>query len=567
MVTVTDDELATAAAEGEAGAFPQIYERYGEPIYDYLARLTGSRDEAADLTQATFERAWRALSGGRTPDHPRPWLYSIAHNVAIDALRRRRPLVALEDEDFIRLEPAPATLDPEAVALAAETAEDVWASAAALNPSEYTVLHCQLRAGLAPAEIAEVLHLRPGAVHVALSRARHSLEDAFTAMQVVRRGLRDCPDLSDLLGGHPPTRMDKATLRLVKGHMDGCERCRENARRFVAPAELFAALIPLAPTELRAPPATVLPGHHTGLVKGSGRLVRHLARASGSVPAAASAAVLATWLFIGGSDAGPFAGPVAVDPANVHSVDHLLTEPSADPRIEMTWDAPHVTGAQTVLGYSVSWTHRPRSEPPAVIGLLPSATGTVSPALGPGRWWFHLRTEDRAHRWTDTVHVGPFAISGPDAATTPAAGGDEAGSVEAHAAGPPTDSAGESSPSVTGTTLGGPGAGSFPSGPPITLPAPVTAAAGGGQGPPSGSTAPPSTSTPTTPSSTTSSTTTSIPQSPTTSTTLEGPPVCCPLPPPPTSTTTTTRPTTTTTTRPPTTTTTEDDHHPGRDGD
>ena len=55
--------------------------------------------------------------------------------------------------------------------------------------------------------------------------------------------------------------------------------------------------------------------------------------------------------FIGGSDAGPFAGPVAVDPVNVHSVDHVVTESSADPHIEMLWDTPRLGGAQTVLGH------------------------------------------------------------------------------------------------------------------------------------------------------------------------------------------------------------------------
>src|SRR5438067_410186 len=137
--------------------------------------------------------------------------------------------------------------DLAAAAIAAETAQDVWSSAAALSRTEYAALHFQVRVGLAPAEIAEAMHVRPGTVHTALTRARHTFEVAFTALQLARRGRRDCPTLDALLGARPLVTLDRRTMRAVKRHLDQCDRCRENSRRFLVPAELFGALAPVAP--------------------------------------------------------------------------------------------------------------------------------------------------------------------------------------------------------------------------------------------------------------------------------------------------------------------------------
>src|SRR6266536_2992700 len=84
--TQSDGRLATLAAGGHDRAFEAIVERYRRPLQRYLGRLL-SEALAEDVLQATFVRAWQALRAGSEVRDLRPWLYRIAHNQAVNALR------------------------------------------------------------------------------------------------------------------------------------------------------------------------------------------------------------------------------------------------------------------------------------------------------------------------------------------------------------------------------------------------------------------------------------------------------------------------------------------------
>lgn len=88
MATVDVLELATAEAGGHA-SFEALFAAFQGPIYRYVYRLVGNREDARDLTQDTFVKVYLALPHHR-PDHTRSWIYRIATNVCIDALRHRR---------------------------------------------------------------------------------------------------------------------------------------------------------------------------------------------------------------------------------------------------------------------------------------------------------------------------------------------------------------------------------------------------------------------------------------------------------------------------------------------
>jgi RNA polymerase sigma factor (sigma-70 family) len=92
--------LVARCSQGDRLAFDVLWERYHGRIYHFIHVRVGNLDEAEDLTQETFIRAWSALSGGTQVDAFPPWLYQIARNVVNDwADRRRRTGVpeALED--------------------------------------------------------------------------------------------------------------------------------------------------------------------------------------------------------------------------------------------------------------------------------------------------------------------------------------------------------------------------------------------------------------------------------------------------------------------------------------
>ncbi|MGB9776120.1 MAG: RNA polymerase sigma factor [Anaerolineae bacterium] len=94
------DEVAwiQQAQQGDMDAFARLVQLYQTPVYNLAYRMLGERMEAEDAAQETFLRAFRHLSR-YDPARPfRNWLLSITAHYCVDRLRRRRPLLALDDE-------------------------------------------------------------------------------------------------------------------------------------------------------------------------------------------------------------------------------------------------------------------------------------------------------------------------------------------------------------------------------------------------------------------------------------------------------------------------------------
>ena len=87
---LSDENLGRRLASGEAAAFDELYRRYVHRLAAYGAHLLGDGAAGDDVAQAALLKAYGALRDGRVPDRMRPWLYRIAHNVAIDLVSRRR---------------------------------------------------------------------------------------------------------------------------------------------------------------------------------------------------------------------------------------------------------------------------------------------------------------------------------------------------------------------------------------------------------------------------------------------------------------------------------------------
>lgn len=100
---MTDDQLMSLVAQGDESACRLLVERWEGPVFAFLFRMLGSREEAQDLGQETFLRVYREAKRYRPSGQFRSWLFRIAGNQARSRLRRRR-LVA-----WLRLDPE--TLD------------------------------------------------------------------------------------------------------------------------------------------------------------------------------------------------------------------------------------------------------------------------------------------------------------------------------------------------------------------------------------------------------------------------------------------------------------------------
>jgi RNA polymerase sigma-70 factor, ECF subfamily len=100
MVTPDQREktLIQQAIAGEAAAFGELYSLYLDAIYRYIFFRVGERQDAEDLTEIVFLKAWEALPGYKDVGNPlSSWLYRIAHNIVVDFHRQLKPFIPESD--------------------------------------------------------------------------------------------------------------------------------------------------------------------------------------------------------------------------------------------------------------------------------------------------------------------------------------------------------------------------------------------------------------------------------------------------------------------------------------
>jgi len=180
-----DRELMARVQAGDEAALGRLMERWERPVKAVIARLVGNAAEAEELAQEAFVRLWQGRERFRPGAEFRPWMLSLALNLARNRLRwwRRRPLVALEE--WTPLPPAD-TADGAGALEARERAEAVRAAVATLPLEQREALVLSAYEGLAQAEIAVIAGTTPKAVERRLERARAALR--LSLARWLRRG-------------------------------------------------------------------------------------------------------------------------------------------------------------------------------------------------------------------------------------------------------------------------------------------------------------------------------------------------------------------------------------------
>jgi RNA polymerase sigma factor (sigma-70 family) len=178
--TQSDDRLTALAVAGHDRAFEAIVDRYRKPLQRYLRRLL-SEALAEDVLQATFVRAWQALGGGTEVRDLRPWLYRIAHNQAVNALRAAS--VALPDgPELADAGGAVPTLSTEGEVERREALRQTLDDIGALPDRQRAALVAVAVADRPHADVAAELGLSDGALRQLLLRARTALRATATAI-------------------------------------------------------------------------------------------------------------------------------------------------------------------------------------------------------------------------------------------------------------------------------------------------------------------------------------------------------------------------------------------------
>jgi RNA polymerase sigma factor (sigma-70 family) len=176
--TQSDTRLTALAAAGHDHAFEAIVERYRKPLSRYLRRLL-SEPLAEDVLQATFVRAWQALGSGTDVRELRPWLYRIAHNQAVNALRAAGPA----ESELPQTMAAPqAVAAPDLAAERSETLRSTLRGIGDLPDRQRAALVAVAVDDRPHADVAAELGLSDGALRQLLLRARTTLRAAATAL-------------------------------------------------------------------------------------------------------------------------------------------------------------------------------------------------------------------------------------------------------------------------------------------------------------------------------------------------------------------------------------------------
>jgi RNA polymerase sigma-70 factor (ECF subfamily) len=180
-MAISDQKLIAAANRGSEDAYRAIVERYQQPVLGLLLRIVRNRAWAEDLAQETFIKAFRALESFQTERKFSSWLFKIAHNSAIDALRRKRvdtvPLETADPDgpDLLDRLHGSATDSPETALRGRDLGVAMARAMGELRPEYRSVVELRFVQGLAYSEISEIMELPLGTVKTHLHRARKSL--------------------------------------------------------------------------------------------------------------------------------------------------------------------------------------------------------------------------------------------------------------------------------------------------------------------------------------------------------------------------------------------------------
>jgi len=286
----SDEQLVALFRAGSDEAFGVLHDRYRQRLFAYVRQMLSnhSRQDAEDVLQDVFVRAFGALRGDSRTVNVRAWLYRVAHNRCIDHLRRPHPPAA----EIFEMSRRP-LLDPVDEAQRREDLRRLVGDVGRLPEQQRSALLMREIDGLSYADLAGALDVTVPAVKSLLVRARVGLVEAQESRDA------DCGEIRrDLMASYD--RGVKASGR-ARRHMRECDGCREYKRALRGVRRSFAALTPVGagPAALLAKLIGVGGGGAAAAGGGGGAVV-----ATGAATATAckvAAVVCATAITAGGA--------------------------------------------------------------------------------------------------------------------------------------------------------------------------------------------------------------------------------------------------------------------------
>lgn len=180
MTEFFENGVIRSVLDGNINDFEQLVTAYEKNVYNLALRMVGDPDDAADITQETFIKAYRALGSFRGDSKFSSWIYRIASNVCLDFLRSRSrraqvPLSFENEDEEGEIELPDMSQNPEEVLMKKLSMEAVRRGMEKLPPKQRQILVLRELCGLSYAELAQTLSVEEGTVKSRIFRARKRL--------------------------------------------------------------------------------------------------------------------------------------------------------------------------------------------------------------------------------------------------------------------------------------------------------------------------------------------------------------------------------------------------------
>lgn len=185
---MSEEQLIRRAQQGDNGAFEALLLLHQKKVYNLCLRMSANPDDALDLSQEAFLRAWRSLGQYQFEANFSTWLFRLTSNICIDFLRRkkRRQETSLtesydDSDEGAELSVPDAQPGPEQQAMTNETKIELARAMEQLSPEHREILQLRVIEDLQYEQIADILGVRVGTVKSRLARARLALRKILKA--------------------------------------------------------------------------------------------------------------------------------------------------------------------------------------------------------------------------------------------------------------------------------------------------------------------------------------------------------------------------------------------------
>lgn len=230
-VLTSDEGLLARTQQGDAASFEEFYRRNREAVFGYCLLRLKDRQAAEDSAQEVFLRAHTGASGSIA--NAKAWVFTIARNVVVDAVRRRRAA-----PDLLGLESAldtTSSVSEETAFTALDVTGDIFIALRRLPGRYQRALILREFHDNTSQQMADELDMKPGAVDVLLCRARAAFGRAYAEVADMPSA---CRQATELIYRESGSGISDRQRQLMKAHVAACPRCGSEHTR--AHAGMFA---------------------------------------------------------------------------------------------------------------------------------------------------------------------------------------------------------------------------------------------------------------------------------------------------------------------------------------